>query len=497
MNNEPNPESISISFEEYTRLKHTEDFYNAVFEESPFILVINDAENEKYIDGNHFFCDIVGLTKEEFIGKTASELGFSTDAESHKEMLNLLHRDGYIHGLERTYQQRDGSMLDYLIWTKIIGIKEKKYAFTTMQDITESNIHKNELIASEFKYRGLYMQMLDSFIRTDMDGFIIEANEAFLKLTGYTMPELNKMNFLDLTPLSFLVVGKDIFEEQILKRGYSDLYQKEYIRKDGTAVPVELRTHLEVDKQCQPVSMWAIIRDISIRHKAFAELKASQVQLRALASRIQNVREEEKISIAREIHDDLGHLLTAVKRDLEEISGSPATSDCIEGKLNPIISLVDSCIDTARKISYDLHPGILDHFGLIPALEWMIDQFRIRTKIKCVFSLPEVLPEFNKTESIVVFRIFQEIFTNITRHSKANETEISLSQSSGKAIFIITDNGIGFNIISSQNNTSLGLLSMKERALSLDAGFSIESVPGKGTTIKLQLNKPDSEFETY
>ena len=261
---ELNPDSISISNEEYNRLKNTEGFYQAIFEESPFILVINDVENEKYIDGNHFFCDIVGYTKEEFIGKTAFELGLSNDDESHEEMLSILHRDGYINGLERSYKQRDGSMRDYLIWTKINHIKEKMYAFTTMQDITESNTHKKELIASESKYRGLYMQMLDAFIRTDMNGTIIEANEAFLKLTGYTMPELNKMNFRDLTPLSFLVVEQDILEQQILKRGYSDLYQKEYILKDGTVVPVELRTHLEMDKHGKPVSMWAIIRDISI-----------------------------------------------------------------------------------------------------------------------------------------------------------------------------------------------------------------------------------------
>jgi two-component system sensor histidine kinase UhpB len=496
MNPELNPDSISISREEYTRLKYTEEFFHAIFEESPFILVINDAENEQYINGNHFFCEMNGRTKEEIVGKTAVELGFSTEPESHEEMLRLFRRDGCINSLERTYKAGNGQVLDFLIWTKIIGIEGKKYAFTTMQDITESNTRKNELIASESKYRGLYMQMLDAFIRTDMDGTIIEANEAFLTLTGYTMPELNKMNFRDLTPLSFLVVEQDILESQILKRGYSDLYQKEYIRKNGAVVPVELRTHLEVDKQGRPVSMWAIIRDISIRQKAFAELKESQAQLRALASHIQNVREEEKISIAREIHDELGHLLTAVKLDLEEIGVSPATANNIQEKLNPIISLVDSCIDTARKISFDLHPGILDHFGLIPALEWMIDQFSIRTKIKCRFSLPKILPEFNKTESTVVFRIFQEIFTNITRHSKASKIDIILSQSVGNILFMITDNGIGFDTGTSMKNASLGLLSMKERALSIGAGFSIASEPGKGTTIKLQITQPVTDIKT-
>ncbi|MBK6967292.1 MAG: hypothetical protein IPH20_26220 [Bacteroidales bacterium] len=164
--------------------------------------------------------------------------------------------------------------------------------------------------------------------------------------------------------------------------------------------------------------------------------------------------------------------------------------------MNPIISLVDSCMDTARKISFDLHPSILDHFGLIPALEWMIEQFTLRTKIRCRFNLPAILPEFTKTESIVVFRIFQEILTNITRHSRASELDIALSRDSGKVLFVISDNGVGFDTGILKKNASLGLLSMRERALSIDAEFSIESAPGEGTTIILRIKQPGSSIET-
>ena len=497
MNPEPNGESISISLKEYEQLKSTADFFHAVFEESPFVLVINDLESNKYVNGNHWFCDLMSDPGKSFIGKPIMDLGLGVSLESHEEMVRLIKQNGYLNSYELTsYLQQNGEVHDFLVWTRIIKIKEKKYAFSTMQDVTEGNKHRKELIASEKKYRGLYQQMLDAFIRTDINGTIIEANDAFFTLTGYEKHELNKMNFRDLTPLSFLVVEEDILQTQILKRGYSDLYQKEFIRKDGVVIPVELRTHLEVDLQGHPLSLWAIIRDITERQKSYTELKESQVQLRALASHIQNIREEEKSSIAREIHDELGHLLTAVKLDLEEIGAGQATAGSIQEKLNPIISLVDSCIDTSRKISLDLHPGILDHFGLFPALEWMADQFSIRTKIKCTFSLPKILPDFNKTESTVVFRIFQEIFTNITRHSKATEIEIFLNQSPGKIIFEITDNGIGFDTGTTQKNASLGLLSMKERALSIGAELSIESESGKGTIITLQIEQPDSSIKT-
>ena len=382
-------EFVKISSVEYSRLKSAEEYFNAIFEGSPFIIVINDTEDQKYIACNHFFIELKGLPKEEIIGKTAIELGFNQDPESDRKMLEILKRDGQIINYEWEFTPQGGQIQSFLVWSKVIEIEKKKYALTTLQDITENTKFKNELIASESKYKGLYQQML----------------------------------------------------------------------------------------------------------KTLDELRESQVQLRALASHLQEVREEEKISIAREIHDELGHLLTAVKLDLEEISGNQGGSAIMTEKLDPVISLVDSCIDTARKISYDLHPGILDHFGLIPALEWMIEQNTIRTKMKCRFVLPEILPPFNSNESIVVYRIFQEIFTNITRHSKANEIEINLSTLDGNALFTIRDNGIGFDTQRSPKNPSLGILSMKERASSIGAVLTIESEPGRGTVIRLQVTQNGSTNE--
>jgi PAS domain S-box-containing protein len=376
-------EFVKISPVEYSRLKSAEEYFNAIFEGSPFIIVINDTEDQKYIACNHFFIELKGLPKEEIIGKTAIELGFNQDPESDRKMLEILKRDGQIINYEWEFTPQGGQIQSFLVWSKVIEIEEKKYALTTLQDITENTKFKNELIASESKYKGLYQQML----------------------------------------------------------------------------------------------------------KTLDELRESQVQLRALASHLQEVREEEKISIAREIHDELGHLLTAVKLDLEEIRGNQSGSNLVADKLDPVISVVDSCIDTARKISYDLHPGILDHFGLIPALEWMTGQFTIRTKIRCRFILPEALPDFSKSESIVIFRIFQEIFTNITRHSRANDIEINLKSHEQKILFTILDDGIGFDTSLTAKNPSLGILSMKERALSIGAELSIESEPGKGTIIRLQINQ--------
>lgn len=383
-------EMLTITKAEFERLQSKEAFFHAIFEESPFILVINDSEDEKYVAGNHFFKELNGFKKkEEFIGKTAVEIGLSIDTEHHRKMLEIFQRDGEINSFEGDYSDKDGLIHNFLVWTKVIEIQHKKYAFTTLQDVTENNKFKNELIESESKYKGLYQQML---------------------------------NTLD-------------------------------------------------------------------------ELKESQARLRALASHIQEVREEEKISISREIHDELGHLLTAVKLDLEQIILDQDESKVFTEKLEPVISMVDSCIDTTRKISYDLHPAILDHFGLIPALEWMISQFIIRTRLKCEINLPKDSPQFNTSESIVVFRIFQEIFTNIARHAKAGKIWVNLEQNTDKLIFTIADDGIGFNTILLKKSPALGMLSMKERAFSIGAELLIDSTPGKGTSIKLVLNPSSKASE--
>jgi len=221
-----------------------------------------------------------------------------------------------------------------------------------------------------------------------------------------------------------------------------------------------------------------------------AELANSREQLRGLSSHLQNIREEERIHVAREIHDELGHLLTAIKLDMEGVVNQcSGSTESIKGQLKPLITMVDASIDSVRTIATELRPAILDNLGLIPAMEWQIQQFRIRTKILCDYKFDVKDFTFSNEESTAIFRIFQEILTNISRHAKAANVWISFKFENNRLLLKVKDNGVGFEADKISQIHSFGLLGMSERALSIGGNLSIESIPDIGTTIILLLRK--------
>lgn len=229
-------------------------------------------------------------------------------------------------------------------------------------------------------------------------------------------------------------------------------------------------------------------RDITQRKEAERVLLDSQKLLRQLSVRMDAITEAERTRIAREIHDELGHLLTALKYDVEGLINQPDLSaESLKSELGVMIDMVDSLIDSVRKIATDLRPGILDHLGLFPAIEWQIKQFRLRTKICCTYTLEEADLTFDKNETSIVFRIMQEILTNITRHSEAKHVHVLLTRKNRDFVMEVTDNGVGFDPGESYLLSSLGLIGMKERALSIGGEIQISSHPGKGTTVRLLL----------
>lgn len=229
-------------------------------------------------------------------------------------------------------------------------------------------------------------------------------------------------------------------------------------------------------------------RDITQRKEAERILLDSQKHLRQLSQRMEAITEDERTRIAREIHDELGHLLTALKYDVEGlIHQENLSAEDLKSELGVMIDMVDSLIDSVRKIATDLRPGILDHLGLFPAIEWQIKQFQLRTKINCVFSLEEMDMTFDKNETSIIFRIMQEILTNITRHSEAKQVNILLSREGTNFVMEVRDDGVGFDPNESHRMSSLGLIGMKERALSIGGEIQIDSQPGAGTTVRLLL----------
>jgi signal transduction histidine kinase len=220
------------------------------------------------------------------------------------------------------------------------------------------------------------------------------------------------------------------------------------------------------------------------------ETSDANEQLRNLSAYLQNVREDERIHIAREMHDELGQLLTGFKMDVSSLKRklSDTTDPAIKEKLENMTMVVDEAVKFVRQLATELRPSILDDLGLVPALEWHGQEFEKRYNIKTEFLSQVHQLHISPVVATGLFRIYQESLTNVARHSSADKVVISLGVVNNEIILTIADNGKGFDI-SQANKKTLGLLGMKERATMLGGKLEIASQAGKGTTVTISIKQ--------
>jgi signal transduction histidine kinase len=239
------------------------------------------------------------------------------------------------------------------------------------------------------------------------------------------------------------------------------------------------------------MSLIIVLRDVTSRNRIEAELRLSQAQLRDLASHQETVREEERRGIARELHDELGQYLTALKMDIATLSRHAPTNAHEEAqeKLSGMKSMVEATILAVQRMSSRLRPGILDDLGLVPALEWLARDFQERSGLSCQLEVGE---EFDCDErySTALFRICQESLTNVARHSHATGVSIQLRREASSVVLTVTDNGRGIPKAQLDDPHSFGVIGMRERARALGGEAYFENAKGGGTVVRVVLPFP-------
>lgn len=327
-------------------------------------------------------------------------------------------------------------------------------------------------------------------VETEKD-FVRELNQnpPDLILSDYALPGFDGYAALDIakrqTPnIPFIFVTGTMGEEvaiETLKSGATDYVLKHRLAR---LVPSVHRALREAQERAE-------------RRHAQEQLRESHEQLRALSVYLQHVREEERTRIAREVHDELGQALTSCKLDLSLLANKlPPNLTPLRDKAKALSAHIDATIQTVRRIATELRPGILDHLGLIAALEWQANEFQTRTGIKCDVHTDLHEPVLTPDLATAFFRIFQETLTNVIRHAGATLVTVHLKEAAGRIILEVKDNGRGISREQSSNPRSMGLLGMKERAALLGGAFRIEPAPnGKGTvaTVSIPLRKLTSE----
>jgi PAS domain S-box-containing protein len=236
--------------------------------------------------------------------------------------------------------------------------------------------------------------------------------------------------------------------------------------------------------------------DMTERREAEEALRASRDQLRNYSAKLQLIREEERTYIAREIHDELGQILTALKMDLsvldELLLEEPRITQRrdMNAKIDSMSQLMDSAIGSMRKIITELRPVVLDTMGLSAAIEWQAEEFQQRTGIACFYSPPQDIPTLPRDFATSIFRILQESLTNIMRHAGASRTTITMKLDQGNLILIIHDDGKGISEDEIDQKKSFGITGMKERVELLGGKFNIHGIKGKGTLLSVEIPLP-------
>jgi PAS domain S-box-containing protein len=389
-----------------------------------------------------------------------------------------------ISGQSIVIERPDGSRRDAMV--DIIPRRDESGRLTgainCLTDITK-------LAIAEEKFKGLLEAAPDAMIIADQNGTIRIINSQVDNLFGYQRRELVGRSLDVLVPERFRgrhPIHRSSYISNPVKRTMGAGLQLYGLRKDGSEFPVDVSlSPFETEEGLLVISA---IRDISDQRKSALELQETHDRLRALGARLESIREEEKERIAREVHDELGQLLTALKMDLtllsQEVHGSNHISSIqIIEALDGMQRLTDTAIQRTRDITAELRPPILDHLGLKPAVEWLAAEWQKRTKIESSVkaNVDEIV--LDRERSTAAFRIIQEALSNVGRHSEATKAGIHFEQQEDRLTIGIWDNGKGIAVEQMLDIRSLGIFGMKERAALIGGEVHIKPLNGGGTEV--------------
>lgn len=343
------------------------------------------------------------------------------------------------------------------------------------------------LQGADHTYRVFVERMNEGAAVLSSDHTVLHCNGRFARFLGAGLQSVIGSSMLDL-------VWPDDHPklDALLRRAARKSCRGEIRLQSRKGAPLSVHLSLNPLRLDSTRAVCLIASDLSEMKRAEQELRASSEQLRNLAAHLLSVREEERARISREVHDELGQSLTAVKMDLAWLAGRlPRRNGQMLKRIRSTRQLADSIIQSIRRISTELRPAVLD-LGLAAAVEWQVQEFQARSGIQCKVRLltGEVVAS---NASTALFRIFQETLTNVARHAKATRAEVVLQKQGDRLVLLIHDNGRGFDQAAPSLSKSLGLLGMRERAAILGGRVNISSAPGKGTTVTAWIPLPSPE----
>ena len=438
-------------------------------------LYFNDAINK----GNYSRNDLMGRSMLEMFRGVEQTNIFSHYKRCMEERIPQQFEEEYIFA--------DGTS----IWNTFSVEPIPEGIFVLALDITKQKQIEESLRDSETKWRNLFEILPVGVSVVDSNRRITDFNNALCQILELSPEELlsgkynnrrylgtnnSELNFHELPSIRTIRENKTLKEVEVCVE-----------KEDGT------RKWVTVNAAPVPNlnSSVVVTNDISQRKKWEEEIQNSKIQLDQLHKHINEVREEERSVIAREIHDELGQTLASLKLDLIGIQEDNERQVKLKRKISKAITMVDNSIKTVRKISSALRPQMLDELGLASAIEWLSNDFKKRSGIKCTLDLQE-FDEPGGIISISLFRIFQAALANIMLHSRAKSIAVKLTMSNGLLVLSVKDDGIGITQEQISSPKSFGIVGMQERAKQINGTFEIHSQANIGTEIIVMVPLGDN-----
>lgn len=360
----------------------------------------------------------------------------------------------------------------------------------TALDVTE----REEALRQSAVYRTIFEQAAVGVALIDSKtGEFLEINKRYCDLVGYDHDEMSGSTFQKITHPDDL--GPDLEQMERLRAGEIREFsmEKRYFHKSGSICWVNLTVSATWQPGEEPRAHIAIVEDITEKRNAEEQASERLENVVQLTRRIETIQEEEAKYISREIHDELGQTMTALKMGLHhlevDILNLPATAhrNRLEDRIVQSSGLIDESIDFVRKIALRVRPNVLDNIGLPAALRQECEEFEEHHKLTCRFAVDSDFPPLNDEVETGLFRVSQELLTNIARHAKASEVDLRLTATSEAVTMELKDDGMGFSVGDARKKGHLGLLGVEERVHNMNGKLSLKSEPGQGTIITASI----------
>jgi PAS domain S-box-containing protein len=481
-------------------LRASEVSYRRLFEAARDGILILDATTGRIQDVNAFLIELLGIPRDEMIGKTVAEICPFKDDHLNKAMFERLRSERYVRYEDLPLQSSDGREIAVEFVSNVYQAGEFEVIQCNIRDITQRKAAEAALRESVERYRTLFELAPVAVYYCDASGVIGEFNRRAEELWG-CRPAPGDTNerfcgaFKLLRPDGSLMPYEECPMAEVLRGDLPAAQNMEMIieRPDRSRITVMVAIRPLKDHQGSITGAVNCFYNITERKRGEQELRSSREQLRALAARIQEAREEERTHAAREIHDVLAQELTGLKMEVAWLSRRLAEPmadwkrNVLREKVGVVMDLASKASKSVQRIAAELRPAVLDSLGLCAAIEWVAGDFQKRTEIHCRASVPAKDVAMEDARSTALFRILQESLTNVARHAKAAKVKIRLRLVAGDVILTVDDDGRGIRPGELTNARSMGLMGMRERASLLDGKCTIALRDLGGTSVEVRI----------